>query len=101
MEFYYNFEVNNISLYTEIEVGYHIFKNNFLFLLYTIGQLSEPNMLNLLSSASRTIFQCISGLFITDFANESLSFLFFALTKYFLQELIEQFQMKLMEKIFH
>ena len=30
MEFSYSFEVNNISLCVEIEVNYHIFKNNFL-----------------------------------------------------------------------
>ena len=31
MEFSYNFEVNNVTLSTDIEVKYHIFKNNYLF----------------------------------------------------------------------
>ena len=43
-------------------------------------------MLNSLSSANRTLFQYyVSGLFIIDFENESLRFLFFALTKSFLR----------------
>ena len=32
MEFPCNFEVKNISLCVQIEVGYHIFENNYLFI---------------------------------------------------------------------
>ena len=41
-------------------------------------------MLNLLLSANMILFQYVSGLFIIDFANESLSFLCFTITKNFL-----------------
>ncbi|GBL98470.1 hypothetical protein AVEN_111601-1 [Araneus ventricosus] len=46
------------------------------FLLPSIIRPSEPKMLNLLSSANKTLFQ-----YNIDLAKESLSFLFFALTK--------------------
>jgi hypothetical protein len=42
-------------------------------------------MLNLLSSANKTLFQYVWGLFIIDSDKESLSFLFFSLTKTFLR----------------
>ena len=45
---------------------------------------SKPKMLNLLSCANRTSFHYISGLIIIGVANESQSFLFFALAKHFL-----------------
>ena len=44
----------------------------------------EPKMFSLLSSANRTLFQYVSGVFFIDFMNESLRDVFFVLTKNFL-----------------
>ena len=53
------------------------------FLHHAVILSSGPKMLNVLSSANRALLQYVSGLFIIDFANESLSFLVFALTEKF------------------